>query len=202
MAAIDRDSFDGTVVQTELEASCGFTPVRTQIALVAQATDGFLVVQGSDAGRAPFEDADISAIFVTFATTVAQYPAATAALLRTAVLSALSGMWTAFADVLDSPFDEVVNEPARLIFHLAIPGWGFEQARIKFKSELPAGEFCGLEWLVLNGASDAPYSFKIDAKCSVEANYDYALFIQASQDAGNQSTRVIIDPKIEVIPGP
>jgi len=200
MPAIDKASFDGTVVQTELQADCGFTPDRTQIGLVAQAIDGFLVVQGSDAGMAEFSDNDISAIFVTFADTVAQYPNATAATMRTAVLAALSGMWTPFSGVTPCPFDEVVTEPARLIFHVAIPGWGFEAARIKFKSEFPEGEFCGLDWLMLNGANCAPYSFKLNAKCSAQAQYEFALFIRASQDAGVQSTRVIIDPMIDVIP--
>lgn len=200
MAAIDRDSLDGTIVQAELEAACGFTPSRTQIALVAQATDGFLVVQGSDAGQTAFDDNAISTIFVTFANTVALYPGATAATLRTAVLAALSGLWTPFGGVMPNPFDEMVTEPARLIFHVAIPGWGFEAARIKFKSDFPAGEFCSLAWLTLNGASCEPYSFKIDARCSVAGSYDFALYIRASQDAGSQSTRVIIDPKIEIVP--
>ena len=61
MPGIDAQSFDGTIVQTELEADCGFTPEVTQLGLVAQATDGFVVVHGSDANRDTFSDADLSA---------------------------------------------------------------------------------------------------------------------------------------------
>jgi hypothetical protein len=200
MSIIDDTWFDGSQTQTDLTTVCGTTPTQTQISLISRATDGFLVVQGSDAGRPPFDDADISAIFVTFADTIAQYPMADAATLRTAVLAALAGQWTASAGTGSSPFDETVEAPARLIFHVQIPGWGFEPARIKFKSAIPPGEFCGLAWLTLNGATCEPYSFEFGARCDQAGDYEYSLFIQASQDAGNQSTRVIIDPKIKVIP--
>lgn len=200
MSTIDATWLDGSQTQSGLTDACATAVGVTQISLIAKATDGFLVVQGSDAGRENFDDADISAIFVTFADTVAQYPLADTSTLRTAVLSALAGQWTASATMGGSPFDETVEEPARLIFHVQIPGWGFEPARIKFKSEVPAGEFCGLAWLMLNGATCEPYSFEFFASCAEAGEYDYSLFIKASQDAGNQSTRVIIDPKIKVIP--
>ena len=200
MPGIDAQSFDGNIIQTELEADCGFTPEMTQLGLVAQATDGFVVVHGSDKDRDGFSDADISAIFVTFAETVSEFPGADSSTLRTAIQQALAGMWTPCSDVMASPFDERVTAPSRLIFHVHIPGWGFEPARIKFKSELPAGQFCGLKWLTLNGASCAPFSFELGSQCEVEASYEYALFIRAPQDAGSQLTRVIIDPKIEVTP--
>jgi hypothetical protein len=200
MPSIDKDIFDGTVIQPELEAECGFAPTRTQLALVAKATDGFVVVHGSDADRETFDDSDISSIFVTFADVVSQYPNADTSTLRTAVMAALSGLWTPCSTVSTCPFDEEVTAPARLIFHVHVPGWGFEPARIKFKSDFPEGEFCGLDWLILNGASCAPYSFKIDTRCETAGSYEFALFIQASQDAGNQATRVIIDPKIELTP--
>ncbi|WP_203291575.1 hypothetical protein [Maricaulis parjimensis] len=200
MPGIDAASFDGTIVQTELETDCGFAPDRTQLGLVAQASDGFVVVHGSDENRDTFSDADISAIFVTFAETVAQYPGADSSTMRTAIQQALAGQWTPCNLLADCPFDEKVTAPTRLIFHVHIPGWGFEPARIKFKSELPAGQFCGLKWLTLNGASCAPYSFELGAQCETEASYDFALFIQAAQEAGNQRTRVIIDPKIEITP--
>ncbi|MEA1942383.1 MAG: hypothetical protein U9P68_09080 [Pseudomonadota bacterium] len=200
MSIIDDTWFDGTQMQSDLTAACGSTPSLTQLSLIARATDGFLVVQGSDAGMTPFDDADISAIFVTFADTVSQYPLADTTTLRTAVLSALAGQWTAMSAIGDNPFDETVDAPARMIFHVHIPGWGFEPARIKFKSATPSGEFCGLSWLTLNGASCEPFSFELGATCQQAGDYEFALFIQASQDAGNQSTRVIIDPKIKVIP--
>ena len=66
MSIIDDTWFDGSQTQTDLTTVCGTTPTQTQISLISRATDGFLVVQGSDAGRPPFDDADISAIFVTF----------------------------------------------------------------------------------------------------------------------------------------
>lgn len=200
MPAIDRDSFDGTKIQTELETACSFTPSRTQIALVAQASDGFMVASGHDEESAPFDDAAISAIMVTFAQTVKDNPGADVATLRMAVLSALAADWTACGDVCRCPFDQKISLPTRMIFHVHIPGWGFEPARIKFKSPLPDGEFCGLAWLHLNGASNQPYSFVINARASTRASYEYALFIRASQDAGNQHTRVIIDPLMEVTP--
>ncbi len=200
MPGIDAQSFDGNIVQTELEADCGFTPEVTQLGLVAQATDGFVVVHGSDEGRDTFSDADISAIFVTFAETVSDYPGADASTLRTAVQQALAGQWTPCNMVSACPFDEKITAPTRMIFHVYIPGWGFEPARIKFKSELPSGQFCGLKWLTLNGATCAPYSFELGSQCTTKGTYEYALFIRASQDAGSQLTRVIIDPKIEVIP--
>ena len=200
MPGIDAQSFDGNIVQTELEADCGFTPKMTQLGLVAQASDGFVVVHGSDEGRDMFSDADISAIFVTFAETVSEYPGADASTLRTAVQQALAGQWTPCNMIGSSPFDEAVTAPTRMIFHVYYPGWGFEPARIKFKSELPSGQFCGLKWLTLNGATCAPYSFELGAQCETAGSYEYALFIRASQAAGSQTTRVIIDPKIEVIP--
>lgn len=200
MSIIDETWFDGSQTQSSLTTPCATTPGRTQISLIARATDGFLVVQGSDAGLDAFDDGDISAIFVIFADTIAQYPLADTATLRTAVLAALAGLWTASSGTAASPFDETVEAPARLIFHVQIPGWGFEPARIKFKSPVPAGEFCDLSWLMLNGATCEPYSFELGARCQEAGEYGYALFIQASQDAGNQSTRIIIDPKIKVIP--
>lgn len=200
MPAIDRDSFDGTKLQSELTTDCSFTPQRTQISLVARATDGFVVATGHDDGQTPFDDAAISAIFVTFAEVVADYPNADASTLRTAVNAALAGLWTAAGGTAPSPFDQTIDQPTRMIFNVHIPGWGFEAARIKFKSDLPAEEFCGLDWLTLNGASQQPWSFEIQAQATVKAQYEFALFISASQDAGNQSTRVIIDPVIEVTP--
>lgn len=200
MPGIDAQSFDGTIVQTELEADCAFTPEVTQLGLVAQATDGFVVVHGSDANRDTFSDADLSAIFVTFAETVSEYPGADSSTLRTAVQQALSGQWTPCNMVAGCPFDEEVTAPSRLIFHVHVPGWGFEPARIKFKTDLPSGEFCGLKWLTLNGSTCAPYSFELGAQCVTQGSYEYALYIRASQSAGSQLTRVIIDPKIEVIP--
>ena len=82
-----------------------------------------------------------------------------------------------------------------------VPGWGFEEARIKFKDEKSVSAFCGLSWLTLNGDVRSPYSFEINAAAATEpAEYEFALFVQASQDAGNQATRLIIDPKIHVTP--
>lgn len=200
MAGIDAASFNGTIIQTELETDCGFKADRTQLVLIANASDGFVVVQGSDKDRAPFDDSDISAIFVTFSETLAQFPGANAATIRTAVLQALSGQWTHCGAVPPCPFDEHITASTRMIFHVSSPGWGFEPARIKFKSDLPAGEFCGLKWLSLNGAGMQPYSFELTTRCSQKGVFEYALFIKASQDAGNQATRVIIDPKIELTP--
>lgn len=200
MSTIDATWLDGSQTQPGLTDTCSVAVSVTHISLIAKAVDGFLVVQGSDAGRADFDDADISSIFIIFADTIAQYPSADTSTLRTAVLSALAGHWTATASMGASPFDETVEAPARLIFHMQIPGWGFETARIKFKSEVPAGEFCDLSWLMLNGATCEPYSFEVFASCTQAGEYDYSLFVKASQDAGNQSTRIIIDPKIKVIP--
>lgn len=197
---IDRDWLDGDQVQSALVGGADIDAARTQISLIARATDGFVVVQGNDRDRPNFSDANISAIFVTFANTVTANPTADAATLRTAALAALAGQWTADSTMGDSPFDETVEAPARMIFHIQVPGWGFEPARIKFKDEVPPDEFTGLEWLTLNGAPCQPYSFEIWAQAANPGEYEYSLFIKASQDAGNQSTRVIIDPKIKVIP--
>lgn len=202
MPGVDRDSFDGTLVQSELTNPCGFEYSCTQVSLIADASDGFVVATGSDLGRDPFTDEDLSDIFVTFASVVAQFAGEDAATIRTAVMSALSGSWTAAGDVMPSPFDQKVTKPTRMVFHVHSPGWGFEEARIKFKSSFPPGAFCGLQWLTLDGVSKQPYSFQLLAQATpaVKGVYDFALFIRVSQEAGLQSTRLIIDPQVDIDP--
>ncbi|MHA6288743.1 hypothetical protein [Maricaulis sp. CAU 1757] len=200
MAAIDRESFDGTKPQEDLQAACGFKTTRTQISLIASAIDGFVVVTGSDEGHGVFDDEAISSILLTFSQVVDDHPGATAGSLRIAVQQALAGHWKPCGAVNPCPFDQDLQVPTRMIFHVYSPGWGFEAARLKFKGKIPAGEFCGLAWLQLNGAGQQPYSFELSCRASEAAKYEFALYIKASQDAGNQSTRVIIDPLIKVTP--
>ncbi|WP_300528918.1 hypothetical protein [Maricaulis sp.] len=196
-----RDAFDGSKVQEGLADACSFTPDHTHISLVARGVDGFVVINGSDMNRDPFDDAQISQIFMIFAETVDEYRAVDAATLRLAVGAALAGMWTPCGAVDPCPFDQHVRGATRMIFNMHVPGWGFEEARIKFKSDNAGEIFCGLSWLTLNGESRQPYSFQINAAAATApAEYEFALFVQASQDAGNQVTRLIIDPKIHVIP--
>ncbi|MFY0636371.1 hypothetical protein [Maricaulis maris] len=201
MAVIDRDAFDGTKIQEELEGVCGLTPTQTQLSLIAQATNGFVVMNGSDVGREMFDDAEISQIFVIFAETVNDFSNADASTLRTAVSAALAGMWTPCSGDMPCPFDQAAHGRTRMIFHVHVPGWGFEPARIKFKGKDPSGSFCGLDWLMLNGENCKPYSFQIQTKPVEEPEtYEFALFIKSSQDAGDQATGIIIDPALELTP--
>jgi hypothetical protein len=57
MAGTIKDAFDGSIMQEDLSGACGLTPTQTQISLIAQATDGFTVMNGSDVGRELFDDA-------------------------------------------------------------------------------------------------------------------------------------------------
>jgi len=201
MAVIDKDAFDGSIVQDELLGVCGLTPTQTQISLIAQASDGFTVMNGSDVGREMFDDAEIAQIFVIFAETVNDFSNADSSTLRTAVAAALAGMWTPCSANNPCPFDQNVHGRTRIIFNVHVPGWGFEEARIKFKGVDPSGQFCGLDWLTLNGENCKPYSFQIQTKpVEADAVYEFALFITASQDAGEQKTRVIIDPAVRLTP--
>ncbi|MAC90081.1 hypothetical protein [Maricaulis sp.] len=201
MAVIDKDAFDGSIIQKELLADCGQAPTHTQISLIARASDGFTVMNGSDAGRESFDDTEIAQIFVVFAEAVKAFSDADASTLRTAVAAALAGMWTPCSAVLPCPFDQHVHGLTRMIFNIHVPGWGFEDARIKFKGVDPTGQFCGLDWLTLNGENCKPYSFQIQTQpVEAPADYEFALFINASQDAGNQATRVIIDPIARLTP--
>ena len=58
MSTIDATWLDGSQTQSGLTDACATAAGVTQISLIAKATDGFLVVQGSDAGRETFDDAD------------------------------------------------------------------------------------------------------------------------------------------------
>lgn len=202
MSGLDPATFfDGNVTQSVLEEKSTAEDRATFISLIAEAKDGFVVVSGSDIGLgSQFSDTEITDIFTTFAHSVDQHAGADAATIRMAVGAALAGKWVPSSYVGESPFDETVPAQTRLIFHVYSQGWGFEPARIKFKSDVPAGGFTGLEWLTLNGVSSAPYSFKIDVNTdAVSADaYEFALYVKASQDAGHQATRLIIDPKILV----
>ena len=201
MAVIDKDAFDGTIVQQELLGDCDVNVAQTQISLVAQATDGFTVMTGNDVGRAPFDDSEIAQIFVIFAETVNEFSNVDSSTLRTAVAAALAGMWTPSSEEYPCPFDQSAHGQYRLIFNVHVPGWGFEEARIKFKGVDPSSAFCGLDWLTLNGETCRPYSFEIFTKpAETAADYEFGLFVTASQDAGNQATRIIIDPMIRITP--
>ena len=201
MALIDRDAFDGASIQKELLGECGLQAEHTQISLIARASDGFAVMNGSDAGRAMFDDAEIAQIFVIFAETVSEFSNVDSATLRTAIAAALAGLWTPCSAENACPFDQTVHGRTRMIFNLHVPGWGFEKARIKFKGVDPSSQFCGLDWLSLNGENCKPYSFQIQTKpVEAPAVHEFALFINASQGAGEQNTRIIIDPAVRLTP--
>lgn len=201
MAGTIKDAFDGSIMQEDLSGACGLTPTQTQISLIAQATDGFNVMNGSDVGRELFDDAEISQIFVVFAETVNEFRNADASTLRTALAAALAGLWTPCSAENPCPFDQSVHGRTRIIFNLHVSGWGFEKARMKLLDPAAVSQFCGLDWLTLNGESCKPYSFQIQTRpVEAEAVYEFALFINASQDAGNQTTRIIIDPAVRLSP--
>ncbi len=201
MAVIEQDAFDGSIIQEELLGECGLAPIQTQISLIARASDGFVVMSGNDVGRELFDETEISQIFVIFGETVNDFANADSSTLRTAVSAALAGMWTPCSNDVPCPFDQSAHGRTRLIFHIHVPGWGFEPARIKFKGKDPSQAFCGLDWLMLNGENCKPYSFQLQTRpVEASARYEFALFINASQDAGNQSTRIIIDPSVELNP--
>ncbi len=197
--------FDGTSAQPDLVGTSILQQRSTFICLISEARDGFVVVSGSDLGMdSRFSDADILNIFSKFAEVVDTNLGADAATIRMEVAGALIGLWHPSAYVGSSPFDEKISAKSRIIYHVYSQGWGFEPARIKFKEPVPAGGFTGLSWLTLNGISAAPFSFQLDVNAEAvrETGYEFALYIQASQDAGNQTTRLIIDPKIQVDPPP
>ena len=159
-----RDAFDGSKVQKGLSQDCEFAPDLTHISLIARGVDGFVVINGSDTQREPFDDAQIAEIFVIFSETVDNYRGVDAATLRLALAAELAGVWTQCGAVDPCPFDQHVRGNTRMIFNLRVPGWGFEPARIKFKSDDAETTFCGLSWLTLNGESRQPFSFQIQAR--------------------------------------
>jgi|GEM_PF-1995901 len=204
MAGLDPAAFDGEQVQAELVIASPAVERSTQICLIAQARDGYVVLSGSDFERERFDDDAIGQIFLTFADVIDAYPGADAATLRMACASALNGLWNTSVCESDCPFDLGARKESRLVFHVYTPGWSFEPARIKFKTAMPDGAFTGLQWLRLNGLTAKPFSFSLDVNPSADQDdpHEFALYIRASQDAGGQSTRIIIDPKITIPPPP
>ena len=194
---IDRKSFDGTVAEPELVEATDIEPELTYLCLMARTHDGFVVMNGSDWGLPAFDDAQLAQIMITFNETVDDFPYADSATLKVALASALAGMWAPCKGVMNCPFDQHIVGPARLIFHLHMTGWGFEEARLKFKTEGAEKLFGGLDWLELHGESQKPHSFQIDARAvDKKAENEFALYIAASQNAGQQVTRIIIDPVV------
>ena len=200
---IDKESFDGSLVQANIDEACDFEAELTYLSLISKANDGFVVVNGSDWGLPAFDDTQISQILMVFNEIVDDYANTDCATMRMAVNSALAGMWAPCSGVMNCPFDQHVVGPARIIFHVHAPGWGFEDARIKFKTEGAEAVFCGLDWLDLHGQSAKPFSFQIGVhKVKKRVKHQFALFIEASQNAGQQVTRLIIDPEVDVDVGP
>lgn len=200
---IDKQSFDGSQIQAGLDEACNFEPELTYLSLIAQGSDGFVVVNGSDWGLPAFDDTQISQILIVFNETADEFSGSDSATLRMALTAALAGMWAPCSGVMNCPFDQHVVGPARLVFHVHVPGWGFEEACIKFKTEGAETQFCGLEWLDLHGQSSKPYTFQIGvAEVKKKVKHAFALYIEVSQNAGQQVTRLIIDPEIEVDVGP
>lgn len=198
MAIADMSALDGMLVQPELTGAPASTYKCTQISLSTLRGSSFVVLAGNDHQRTAFTDAEILTILTTFDTVVAANTAADAAQLRTLAYTALAPLWTPSNSAAPSPFDLNVDCASRLIFALSMPDWCFEPARIKLKTDFGAGEFAGLSWLSLNGTSMKPNAFQlVDSYTETGKEFEFALFIDASQSGGAQHTRVILDPIIK-----
>lgn len=198
MTISDMSALDGKKVQPELAGAPARSYECTQISVSTLRDSSFVVLTGTDMGRVKFSDTDILAILDTFDAVVTDNPGADAANLRTLAYAELAPLWTASNTITPSPYDITVDCPSRLIFALSMTDWCFEPARIKLKTDFDQGEFAGLKWLNLNGASMEPNAFQlVDSHTQTGESFEFALFMDASQSGGAQHTRVIIDPIIK-----
>jgi len=197
MNNIEVGSFDGSQIDSSLTKSCDVKYRRTSLSLVALRQGSFVVSTGIDKEEEPFSDSDVSEIFATFGHVVDSNPADAPQELQKKIHAALASLWTLSPADPKCPFNLKVKYATRLVFHLHVPGWAFEDARIKFKTQFEPCEFSDLVWLTLNGQSQEPKSFSVTDKDSEKKVYEFALYIQANQTGTTGSTRIIIDPQTD-----
>lgn len=192
MSSID-ELFDGNVVQAGLDASSPSGYKRTSLTLFALRDGEFVVVMGIDEEGSSFTDRQIQDIFSIFNATVDGNPDLGAQALHAKVLAEIGTRWTACAPSGDCPFDQTVEKSTRLVYHMHIPGWSFEDARMKFKSAVPPDQFSCLTWLELDGRPQKPNAFSIVDQDTVAGEFYYSLYARMQQ--GQHWTRILIDPK-------
>jgi len=197
MPIIDMNSFDGSRIDSELAKTFGVSFRRTSLSLIAMSQGCFVVVTGIDKEETPFTDTEIEKIFVTFNRVVDENSTDTPQGLRLKIETALAPMWTPCPTSNKCPFNLNVKMATRLVFHLHIPGWSFEEARLKLKTLYKPGEFSDLTWLSLNGRSQEPISFSITDRDTEKKVYEFALYTLAEQSGSEGSTRIIIDPETD-----
>jgi len=197
MTAIDANSFDGDRVEAELAQSSGVKYRRTSISLVTMRQGNFVIVTGIDKEKKPFSDSQIETIFSTFESVVDSNQTDTPKALRQKIEAALASLWTPCPASKKCPFNLTIKYATRLVFHLHILGWSFEEARMKLKTRFKPGEFSDLSWLSLNGKSQKPDSFSIIDKDSEKKVFEFALYTSAAQADDGGVTRIIIDPEAD-----
>lgn len=192
------EMLDGNRIQSELvSGSIAFK--RTSISLIALAQGAFVVVTGIDPKGKAFSDAEILEILEIFGTTVDRNADADRDAMRKAVISAIGSRWEVCEPPATTkpnacPFDLKIDGSTRIIFHLHIENWSFEEARIKFKTRDTHDQFGDLTWLALDGQSQKPTSFSLVDRDTKKGTYQFGLFVRVEQDG--YSTRVIIDPEM------
>lgn len=198
MTTSGYEAFDGTSLQEGLSGG-GKNYRCTSLSLIALCQGAFVVVSGTDQDVGEFSDDDIQKIFEIFDGTVDENKGANPQQLHAAIIEAIGNLWTVSdlskdCDCSDCPFDLKINMSTRIVFHMHIPHWSFEDARIKFKTSGSDSQFSDLDWLSLNGVSKKPNSFCIVDQDTDKVHYQFALFARVQQ--GQSWTRVIIDPEI------
>ncbi len=197
---VDQHSemLDGSRTQMELvKGSISYQ--RTSLSLIALAQGSFVVVTGVDPRGKAFSDADILEILKLFGDAVDANAKADRHELRKAVIAAIGSRWEVCAPPSTTkpeacPFDLHIDGSTRIIFHLHVENWSFEEARIKFKSRDTDNQFGDLNWLTLDGQSRKPKSFSLVDRDTKKGTYQFGLYVKVEQDG--YSTRVIIDPEV------
>ena len=191
MAAMDTNAFDGDRPDQDLLKTCDIKPRTTLFSLIAMRQAQFVIMMGS-IDESPDNDAKFRNIIDTFDSTVDDNPDDGPVELREKLEDRFSGLWKPCHFGEKCPFDIRVRYATRLVFHMHIPDWTFEQAMMKFKTEYEPCQFTELGWLKLDGVSQAPHTFSIIYADTVKKTYQFSLFVEVRQ--GTASTRIIIDP--------
>lgn len=194
----NNELLDGSRIQTGLESG-SITYKRTSLSLIALAQGAFVVVTGVDPKGKAFSDAAILEILKLFGDAVDANPKADRHEMRKAVIAAIGSRWEVCAPPTTTkptacPFDLHIEGSTRIIFHMHVENWSFEDARIKFKTRDTHNQFGDLTWLTLDGQSRKPKSFSLVDRDTRKGAYQFGLYVKVEQDG--YSTRVIIDPEV------
>lgn len=190
--------FDFEAVQPDLVGG-NVEHRQTSISLIALADGAFVVVTGIDHPDRTFSDDDIREIFAIFDSTVDANAGRSRGDVRAAIIAAIGDRWKLCetpppSKPTSSPFDLCIRDATRIVFHLHIENWAFEDACLKFKAEDTQGQFSDLTWLTLGGESQKPMSFSLVDRDSKKGEFPFALYACVRQDG--YVTRVIIDPEV------